>query len=68
MSQARLAVIQQVYAAWEAEQGNVQPDPQFARSGPSQYPEGIVAVSAPTPAQDDLYGRVREALKRAGLS
>ena len=63
----RLAVIQRVYRQWAAEQTGVQPDPQYVHDGPSQYAEGMVALSAPTAAQDEFHRRVEAELKAAGL-
>jgi len=63
----RLVIIQQEYARWAKQQSDVQPDPQYVHDGPSQYAEGMVALSAPTSQQDELHRRVREALERAGL-
>lgn len=63
----RLAVIQRVYTAWAAEQGDIAPDPRYATAGESQYPEGIEALSAPLAAQAELQRRTEEALRAAGL-
>lgn len=63
----RLAVIQEVYTTWAAEQGEITPDPRYAKEGPSQYPEGILALSAPVAAQDELQRRTIAALEAAGL-
>lgn len=62
----RVRVIQRVYVEWAAEQRTA-PDPAYAHDGPSQYAEGIDALSAPTSAQDDLHRRVQQALRDAGL-
>jgi hypothetical protein len=63
----RLTVIRAVYAQWEREQGAVSPDPQYVRTGDSQYPEGVVALSAGAAADADLHRRVDAALVAAGL-
>lgn len=65
-NERRLRVIQRVYAAWATEQRTT-PDPAYAESDPSQYTEGIDALSAPTSAQKDLHRRTWQALRDAGL-
>lgn len=64
----RAAVIADVHRAWALEQaGNVTPDPAYADNDPSQYAEGIEAVSADAAAQADFARRVDEALNAAGI-
>lgn len=64
----RLAVIRRVYAEWEAEViADVEPDPRYAHSGPSQYPETVATLSAPERQQRDLVQRTEQALRDAGL-
>lgn len=65
---ARTDIIAAVSDAWEKEWvGRTRPDPRYSTDGDSQYPEGMVALSAPVEAQDELARRVREALREAGL-
>lgn len=61
----RSQVIAAVYDEWAADQRTT-PDRAYAHDGPSQYPEGIDALSAPTSAQADLYRRTQQALRDAG--
>ena len=47
----RLRTIQRIHDEWEEQfEGTVEPDPQYSGNKPSQYPEGILDVSA-SPAQ-----------------
>ena len=47
----------------ELHEQTVEPDPAYAKTGPSQYPEGIVAVSGGAEVDDNF----EDALTRAGL-
>lgn len=51
----RMRGIQEAYDTWVAKYATqVEPDPRYSHDGPSQYPEGIVAVSC-TPEMDAEY-------------
>jgi predicted nuclease with RNAse H fold len=67
IKERQLRVVQLVYSRWAAANSRVTPDPAYARDGKSQYPEGIVALSAPVSAQDDFTRQVEEELARQGL-
>lgn len=64
----RIEIIQRVTREWEQEQADaVVPDPKYAVDGPSQYPEGIVFLSAGPEADAELHRRVQEALAAEGF-
>lgn len=64
----RSQVIARVHREWAAEQaGKVTPDPAYADNDPSQYAEGIEAVSAPAHEQAEFKRRVDEALEAEGI-
>jgi hypothetical protein len=61
-------IIAEAYDRWEQDWvGRTQPDPQYQHGGPSQYAEGVVALSAGADADADLHRRVQAALAAEGL-
>lgn len=55
----RLRIIAEVYQEWETENATrVKADPQYAVDGPSQYPDGIVPVSATPEMEADFIRRL----------
>ena len=63
----RIEIIQRVTREWEQEHADaVVPDPQYAVDGSSQYPEGIVFLSAGPEADAELHRRIQEALTAEG--
>jgi hypothetical protein len=60
----RLRAIAEAFGRWEARyERTTTPDPVYARSGRSQYAEGIVALSAPPAAQAELVALIGRAGK-----
>lgn len=69
VAQQRSAVIARVYREWAAEHGDVQPENEFLveDNEPSQYAEGITALSAGREADETLDARINAALEEAGI-
>lgn len=64
----RARIEQQVYDQWAQEvAAHTVPQTQYQHAGPSQYPEGVPALSAPPADQDELQYRITDALLAAGL-
>lgn len=63
-------IIAGVYRQWASEQGDIQPEPEYlvGDEQPSQYAEGIAALSAGADADAELDRRVMAALAEAGLA
>jgi hypothetical protein len=68
MPTERDRIIARVYQEWADERATqVVPDPAHSHTDPSQYTEGIIALSAGAKADAELHRRVRQALLDAGL-
>ena len=64
----RMQIIQRVSDAWEQEfVGSVSPEKQYSTDGDSQYPEGLVHLSASPEQHDELISRINRALESAGF-
>lgn len=72
--QERLRMVQQAHTSWEEKhEGSVEPDLVYSKKGDSQYPEGILDVSASAEAQAELVrwvgtAHLSPAVKKAPLS
>lgn len=64
----RARIEQQVYDQWAKDAATrAVPQEQYQHAGPSQYPEGVPALSATASDQDELQYRITDALLAAGL-
>jgi hypothetical protein len=66
VSRTRAQVIADAYESWAEDwKLRVEPEPGYQHDGPTQYPDGVLALSAGPLAEADLVRRVDAALREA---